>query len=55
VFAPFFRGESEHTRTHQGTGIGLALVRDLVQRMDGRVRALNRSPGLEIRILLPRA
>ena len=50
IFEPFFRGEDELTRSRQGTGIGLALVRDLVQRMSGTVQGLNREPGFEIRI-----
>ncbi|KAF0161267.1 MAG: putative ATPase domain-containing protein, partial [Caulobacteraceae bacterium] len=52
IFEPFFRGESELTRRQKGTGIGLTLVRDLVERMNGYVRGINRSPGLEIRIAL---
>jgi signal transduction histidine kinase len=52
VFEPFFRGQDELTRTQKGTGIGLSLVRDLIERMGGRVRALARSPGLEIEITL---
>jgi signal transduction histidine kinase len=52
VFEPFFRGENELTRSQQGTGIGLALVRDLVALMHGDVRGINRHPGLEIRIAL---
>lgn len=52
VFEPFFRGEEELTRRQKGTGIGLALVRDLVELMGGRVRALNHATGLEVRITL---
>jgi signal transduction histidine kinase len=50
VFEPFFRGESELTRRQKGTGLGLALVRDLVELMNGSVRGTNRGPGFEIRI-----
>jgi signal transduction histidine kinase len=52
VFEPFFRGESELTRRQQGTGLGLALVRDLVALMRGSVHGCNRAPGFEIRISL---
>jgi signal transduction histidine kinase len=52
VFEPFFRGEHELTRRHQGTGIGLSLVRELVGQMNGGVQGHNRRPGLEIRIAL---
>jgi signal transduction histidine kinase len=52
VFEPFFRGESELTRRQQGTGLGLALVRDLVGLMRGSVQGINREPGFEIQISL---
>ena len=55
VFEPFFRGEHELTRRHQGTGIGLSLVRELVGQMNGGVQGHNRRPGLEIRIALSAA
>ncbi|MEM6795359.1 MAG: HAMP domain-containing sensor histidine kinase, partial [Acidobacteriota bacterium] len=53
VFEPFYRGESEMTRTAQGTGIGLSIVRQLVQPMGGSVRGRNRQGGgfaVEIRL-----
>jgi signal transduction histidine kinase len=52
VFEPFFRGESELTRRQQGTGLGLALVRDLVALMRGSVHGQNRAPGFEVQISL---
>jgi signal transduction histidine kinase len=45
IFAAFYRGENELTRRNKGTGLGLALVRGLVERMGGRVRARNRPGG----------
>ena len=45
VFEPFWRGERELTRRTKGTGIGLALVRGLVERMGGEVRAHNHPEG----------
>jgi len=53
LFEPFYRGEAELTREHQGTGLGLSLVRDLVLLMHGKVTAYNRNPGLELRVVLP--
>lgn len=53
IFEPFYRAQNELTRTQPGTGIGLSLVRGLVQRMHGRVEGLNREPGFEVRITLP--
>jgi signal transduction histidine kinase len=51
IFEPFYRGEDELTRNTQGTGIGLALVRDLAQRMGARVRGDN-APGGGFRVSL---
>jgi signal transduction histidine kinase len=53
IFQPFFRGESELTRKHQGTGLGLSLARDLLDLMRGTIRVRTREPGLEVRIALP--
>ena len=56
VFEPFHRGEDELTRTTQGTGIGLALVRSLSERMGARVSARNATGGgFEVEIRFPAA
>ena len=52
IFDPFYRGERELTRKHAGTGIGLALVKGLAERMGGSVQASNAEPGLEVRVSL---
>jgi signal transduction histidine kinase len=53
IFQLFYRAENELTRETVGTGIGLALVRQLASRMKGRVDVTNRSPGAEFGIILP--
>jgi signal transduction histidine kinase len=45
IFEPFYRGEDELTRSAKGTGIGLALVRELVERMGAAVRGANAEGG----------
>jgi signal transduction histidine kinase len=52
IFEPFYRAQTELTRTQQGTGIGLALVRGLCTRMQGDVSGRNLRPGFEVQVTL---
>jgi signal transduction histidine kinase len=45
IFEPFYRGENELTRRTKGTGIGLALVRGLAERMGATVSGRNVPDG----------
>jgi signal transduction histidine kinase len=54
IFDPFFRGESELTRKNTGTGLGLALVALLAERMGAQVEARLCEPGLSVRVCLRR-
>jgi len=45
VFEPFYRGEDELTRTTKGTGIGLALVKELTDHMGAAARCANTPDG----------
>jgi signal transduction histidine kinase len=45
IFEPFYRGENELTRETQGSGIGLALVKGLAERMGAGVSARNLPNG----------
>ena len=51
----FYRPENELTRETVGTGIGLALVRQLAAAMRGRVEVRNCAPGAEFRVSFPSA
>jgi len=53
IFQLFYRSGSELTRESPGTGIGLALVRQLAQAMRGEVDVVNREPGAEFQLRLP--
>ncbi|HEX5056160.1 MAG TPA: HAMP domain-containing sensor histidine kinase [Gammaproteobacteria bacterium] len=53
IFRLFYRSGSELTRETAGTGIGLALVRQLTLAMRGQVDVLNREPGAEFRLVFP--
>ncbi len=45
VFEPFYRAQNELTRYAKGSGLGLALVRGLVDKMGARVHAENAAGG----------
>lgn len=55
LFDPFFRAEGSRSRRTGGLGLGLMLVRQVVEAHGGRVRAHHRDGGgLEIACHLPR-
>ena len=54
IFELFFRAGNELTRETQGTGIGLALVRQLAHGMYGEIEVQPRDPGVEFRLVLGR-
>jgi signal transduction histidine kinase len=45
VFEPFYRAEPELTRAARGSGIGLALVKELGEAMGASVRGANEGGG----------
>lgn len=47
IFKSFYRAGNELTRKTTGTGMGLALVCELAQAMDGHVEFFNREQGTE--------
>jgi signal transduction histidine kinase len=53
IFRLFYRTENELTRETIGTGIGLALVNQLVLAMHGKVDVVNQEQGAEFRVTLP--
>ena len=54
VFDPFFRLEASRSRDTGGIGLGLAVVRAIVQRHDGTIRLEDRpGGGLRVRVTLP--
>lgn len=53
IFELFYRPANELTRETSGTGIGLALVRELGLAMDARIDVRNCEPGAELRLRFP--
>ncbi len=56
IFDPFVQGESTKSRQSGGLGVGLTLVRRLVELHDGKVRASSAGPdrGSQFDVRLPR-
>jgi signal transduction histidine kinase len=56
IFSTFYRGDSEATRSTRGAGIGLAVVRELVQQMGGTIDVRDNVPcGTRMVVRLPAA
>lgn len=51
IFQLFYRSENELTRETVGTGIGLSLVKQLVDSMQGEIDVINREPGVEFQLI----
>ncbi|MGR9072330.1 MAG: ATP-binding protein [Gammaproteobacteria bacterium] len=54
IFRLFYRAGDELTRTQPGTGIGLALVTQLAEKMNAKVDVINRAPGAEFQVVFQR-
>jgi signal transduction histidine kinase/methylmalonyl-CoA mutase cobalamin-binding subunit len=55
LFERFFRGRSTQSRTHEGSGIGLSLVQELVRLHGGTVEARSQQgQGTTITVRIPR-
>ena len=54
VFARFYRVKDENTRTQQGTGLGLSLVKSIVETHHGSIKVASAiGKGTTFTILLP--
>ncbi|WP_051822721.1 PAS domain-containing hybrid sensor histidine kinase/response regulator [Desulfonatronum thiodismutans] len=54
LFDPFFQVEESHTRSFQGAGLGLSIVKHLVDLMDGKISVTSTlGEGTTVNVLLP--
>src|SRR5690606_20878156 len=54
IFDRFFQLDDSATRAHEGSGIGLALVKELVDFMEGQIRVKSQpGKGTEFKVYLP--
>lgn len=54
IFDRFFQIDDSATRAHEGSGIGLALVKELVDFMEGQIRVKSQpGKGTEFKVYLP--
>lgn len=54
IFDRFWQADTSATRRHTGTGLGLSLVKEFAQAMDGSVEAESKvGQGTVIRVILP--
>ena len=53
VFSPFYRAEKSRSRETGGTGLGLAVTRDIIRGHGGEVSLKNMHKGLRVTITLP--
>ncbi len=56
IFKPFFQADASSTRAFEGTGIGLALVKTIVERHEGAIAVSSAvGVGTTMRVTIPRA
>jgi len=53
LFDAFYRVETSRTSSSGGIGLGLSIARRAIELHNGRIRARNAQPGLEVEIELP--
>jgi two-component system sensor histidine kinase GlrK len=54
VFDPFYRGNTAHNGLISGSGLGLTIVKDIVETLDGSISLLPSKSGAHFSIRLPK-
>jgi signal transduction histidine kinase len=56
IFLPFVRGDDSRVTSQRGSGIGLSVVKQLVEQMGGSIRMFDNTPkGTVFEVILPGA
>jgi signal transduction histidine kinase len=55
IWTPFFRGNAAAAQGAGGSGIGLAIVKDIVAQMGGRIEVVPSAKGAAFQVELPGA
>ena len=54
VWEKFFKVDKAHSRSYGGSGIGLSIVKAIVEAHGGAVKVVNKSDGVEFSFKIPR-
>jgi two-component system, NtrC family, sensor histidine kinase GlrK len=54
IFEPFFRGNTVHNGLISGSGLGLTIVKDIVETLDGEINLIPSKSGAHFCVRLPR-
>lgn len=54
VFDPFYRGNSIHNGLINGSGLGLTIVKDIVETLDGNISLMSSEQGAHFSVRLPK-
>ena len=54
VWEKFFKVDKAHSRSYGGSGIGLSIVKAIVEAHGGAVKVVNKSDGVEFGFTIPR-
>lgn len=53
IFEPFYRGKTTHNGIIKGSGLGLTIVKDIVQALDGNINLIASEQGAHFSVRLP--
>ena len=54
IWEKFFKVDKAHSRSYGGSGIGLSIVKAIIEAHGGEVKVANKSDGVEFGFKIPR-